>query len=158
MKGYISKTLTEQIGEQYPFTIAPVWGSSPSSSILELLSGGKCRLEYAHFEKRIAEAKGIIITGWTYPEFVSPSYFKKLADIQTLYNAIRSGDCKAVKLSQQEWDDRVAASASLAALPEHLPADSAAAAPASKKRKALDVREEEQEGEEEQEEREPSDT
>ena len=38
----------------------------------------------------------------------NPSNFKKIADIKTLYDAIRAGSCKAVKLSQVEWNRRVA--------------------------------------------------
>ena len=141
MKSYISKTLTEQTSKQYSFAMA-----SHHHLQSELLSGCKCHLEYAQFEKWIAEAKGIIIVGWTYPKFISPSHFKKIADIKKLYDAIWASDCKAIKLSQQEWDECVAANVSLAALVEYLPKTSA-----SKKCKALDMCEEE-EGEEEEEE------
>ena len=50
------------------------------------------------------EAKGIIIG---YPKFISPSHFEKIVDIKML--VIHTGDWKAIKLSQQEWDKCVAA-------------------------------------------------
>ena len=101
-------------------------------------------MEYCHFEKWIAEAKGIIIEGWTYPKFTSPSNFKKLADIQKLYDAVCARTCKPVKLSQEEWDQHVAANVSLAALAEYHPG-----ALATKKRKVTERCEEEEEEEEE---------
>ena len=36
------------------------------------------------------------------------SNFKSLADIKQLYDAICNGTCKAVKLSQQEWNSCIA--------------------------------------------------
>ena len=100
-------------------------------------------MEYSHFEKRIMEAKRIVIIGWTYPKFTSPSNFKKLTDIQKLYDAVCGRTCKAVKLSQEEWDQRIAANVSVAALAEYHPG-----APATKKCKVTERQEEEEEEEE----------
>lgn len=83
MKSYISKTLMEQIGKKYSFAMV-----SHNYLQLELLSSYKCCLEYAQFEKQITEAKGIIIVGWMYPKFISPSHLKKIVDIKKLYGAI----------------------------------------------------------------------
>lgn len=83
MKSYISKTLMEQIGKKYSFAMV-----SHNYLQSELLSSYKCCLEYAQFEKQITEAKGIIIVGWMYPKFISPSHFKKIVDIKKLYDAI----------------------------------------------------------------------
>ena len=101
-------------------------------------------MEYSHFEKWIVEAKGIIIKGWTYSKFTSPSNFKKLTDIQKLYEAVCARTCKAVKLSQEEWDQCVAANVSLAVLAEYHPG-----ALATKKHKVTEKHEEEEEEEEE---------
>lgn len=84
----------------------------------EALCGVKCRLEYNKFEKKIVEGKGIIIEGWTYPVFTNPSNFKSVADIKELHDAIRDGTCKAVKLSQPEWNSRVASNAMRMAMGE----------------------------------------
>ena len=100
-------------------------------------------MKYCHFEKQIVEAKGIIIKGWTYPKFTSPSNFKKLTDIQKLYNGVCAGTCKPVKLSQEEWDQCVAANVSLAILAEYHPG-----ALATKKHKVTERCEEEEEEEE----------
>ena len=81
----------------------------------------------------------------TYHKFTSPSNFKKLVDIQKLYNAVQAGTCKAFKLSQEEWDQCIAANFYLAALAEyHL------GAPAIKKHKAMERHEEEEERRREQ--------
>ena len=99
-------------------------------------------MEYCHFEKRIAEAKGIIIKGWTYPKFTSLSNFKKLADIQKLYDALCARTCKAVKLSQEEWDQHIAVNVFLATLAKCHPG-----ALATKKCKVTERCEEEEEEE-----------
>ncbi|KIM81189.1 hypothetical protein PILCRDRAFT_504494 [Piloderma croceum F 1598] len=130
MKSYISKTIKEQI---------------------QLLANDSTlRMEFRHYEKKIVEEKGIVITGWTYHKFVSPSDFKKLADIKELYDAIRAGTCKATQLSSEDWQARIVSNKLRAAHGEPVYAPEP---PASKKRKtsACDAREEEEEEEEEEE-------
>src|SRR5882724_4638468 len=103
-------------------------------------------MEFRHYEKKIVEAKGIVIEGWTYPKFVSPSDFKKLADIKELYDAVRGGDCKAVQLSQEDWQARIASNKLRVARGEEVYAPESMS---SKKRKTLALEEEEEEEEEE---------
>ncbi|KIM74380.1 hypothetical protein PILCRDRAFT_14526 [Piloderma croceum F 1598] len=86
MKGHIVETLRDQIAT---------------------ISGAKVRrLEFAHYEKKIVEKHGIVIDGWTSPEFVSPSHFKKIEQVEKLFNAVNSGACKARKLSDVELAER----------------------------------------------------
>jgi hypothetical protein len=105
-------------------------------------------MEFRHYEKKIVEAKGIIIEGWTYHAFVSPSDFKKLADIKELYDAVRAGNCKAVKLSAADWAARIASNHIRAAQGELVYPSSRATEKTLGKRKAS-AREEEEEEEEE---------
>lgn len=65
-------------------------------------------MEYVRYEKMIVEKHGILIAGWTYDAFVNPSEFRKVADVEELYNAIVEGTCKAKKMSDCEWKARKA--------------------------------------------------
>lgn len=60
-------------------------------------------MEYQNYERKIVEKHGIVIAGWTYESFTSPSNFKRVADIKILFDAVRAGTCKATKLSEDEW-------------------------------------------------------
>jgi hypothetical protein len=113
----------------------------------QLANDTTLRMEFLHYEKKIVEAKGIIIEGWTYYKFVSPSDFKKIADIKELYDAVRSGNCKAVQLSQADWQARIASNKLRAAQGEAVYAPERQA---SKKRKASAEEEEEEEDSDDQ--------
>lgn len=54
------------------------------------------------------EKHGIVIKGWTYPLFISPSDFKRVADVKRLFDAVCSGACTAEKLDDQVWHARIA--------------------------------------------------
>jgi hypothetical protein len=92
---------------------------STTHLILEALSGTKIRrLEFAHYEKKLVEKHGVVIDGWTCSEFVSPSHFKKIEQVEELYNAVNSGTCKARKLSAVELAERKQSNQSRHALGE----------------------------------------
>jgi hypothetical protein len=75
----------------------------------EILSGKKVpRLEFENYEKKIVEKLGIVIEGWTCPDFISPSHFKKVSQVEELYHAVNSGACKARKLTDLELAERKA--------------------------------------------------
>lgn len=75
--------------------------------MLETLSGTKIRrLEFTHYEKKLVEKHGVVIEGWTCSEFVSPSHFKRIEQVEELFNAVNSGACKARKLSAVELAER----------------------------------------------------
>jgi len=74
---------------------------------IEVLSGRKVpRLEFENYEKKIVEKLGVVIEGWTCPDFISPSHFKKVSQVEELYHAVNSGACKARKLSDLELAER----------------------------------------------------
>lgn len=54
----------------------------------------------------------MVIVGWTCPDFVSPSAFKTIAQVEELYDAVNSGLCKAEKLSPTAWAERKASNRS----------------------------------------------
>jgi hypothetical protein len=86
---------------------------------IETLSGKPIkRLEFDNYEKKIAEKLGVVIVGWTCPDFVSPSAFKTIAQVEQLYDAVNSGSCKAEKLSPAAWAARKASNRSRLALGE----------------------------------------
>jgi hypothetical protein len=51
---------------------------------------------------RRRSSRSVIIEGWTCPDFISPSHFKKVSQVEELYHAVNSGTCKARKLSDLE--------------------------------------------------------
>ena len=77
------------------------------------------------------------------------SNFKSLADIKQLYDAICDGTCKAVKLSQQEWNSHITSNCMRMAMGEDVYPDTLYNQKSLGKRKAKDIAEEEEEGEEE---------
>lgn len=86
---------------------------------IETLSGKPIkRLEFENYEKKIAEKLGVVIVGWTCPDFVSPSAFKTIAQVEQLYDAVNSGTCKAEKLSPTAWAARKASNQSRLTLGE----------------------------------------
>jgi hypothetical protein len=86
---------------------------------IETLSGIPIqRLEFDHYEKKIVEKHGVVIVGWTCPDFVSPSAFKTIAQVEQLYDAVNLGLCKVEKLSSTAWADRKASNKSRHALGE----------------------------------------
>ena len=110
IKSYISKMLTKQIGKYRPLLNMRHQNTYLLLSCLRVFIWVRYHLEYNNFEKKIMEGKGVIIEGWTYPTITNPSNFKSLADIKHLYDAIHDGTCKAVKLSQQEWNSHITSS------------------------------------------------
>lgn len=99
------------------------------------------RLEYDHYEKKIVEARGVVIDGWTYHQFISPSNFKTIPDVEELYFAVSSGICKARKLSAGEQGARIKSNRERHALGESVYAPQKEKAPQAltgEKRRAAD--------------------
>ena len=86
---------------------------------IENLSGKAInRLEFDNYEKKIVEKLDVVILGWTCPDFVSPSAFKTIAQVEQLYDAINSGSCRAEKLSLAAWAEQKTSNHSRQALGE----------------------------------------
>jgi hypothetical protein len=96
-----------------------LWLSSLLTWQIETLSGKTIKhLEFDNYEKKIVEKLRVVIVGWTCPDFVSPSGFKTIAQVEQLYDAVNSGSCKAEKLSPTAWAERKASNRSRHALGE----------------------------------------
>ena len=93
------------------------------------------------------EGKGIVIKGWTYHILTNPSNFKKIVDINTLYEAIHAGTCKAMKLSQAEWNQHVAYNAARVAKGDDMYNEALSASSLGKRKLEGMCEEEEEEGE-----------
>ena len=77
--------------------------STTHSHHTAVLVGRKvAHLEFKNYEKKIVEKLGVVIEGWTCPDFISPSHFKKVSQVEELYHVVNSGACKARKLSDLE--------------------------------------------------------
>lgn len=64
-------------------------------------------MQYARYEEDIVLNYGIELVGWTYDNFVNPSKLStSLGPLTTLYDALKSGECKFVKLSPAELKER----------------------------------------------------
>jgi hypothetical protein len=152
MKTFISKTLTEQISKRNHFIIFPIIDHGASTEVLA--NDSTLRIEYLHNEKKLVEGKGIVIHGWTYSALVSPSNFKKLADITELYEAVREGRCKAIKLSTVDWNARIASNLARVARGElvYPPCEAVTKKTLGKRKAATQSPEEEEEEEENDEE------
>jgi hypothetical protein len=80
---------------------------------LETLSGHPInRLKFNNYEKKIVEKLGVVILGWTCPDFVLPSSFKTIAQVEQLYEAVNSGLCRAEKLTPTAWAEQKASNKS----------------------------------------------
>ena len=92
------------------------------------------------------EGKGVIIEGWMYPTITNLSNFKSLTDIKQLYDAICDGTCKAMKLSQQEWNSHITSNCMRMAIGKDVHPDTLYNWESLCKQKAKDIAKEEEEG------------
>ena len=66
-------------------------------------------MSYVNYEHDIVLEYSIILEGWTHLKWLNPRELGSgLLPVQTLFNAIQSGQCKFVKLSAQEHEARQA--------------------------------------------------
>jgi hypothetical protein len=70
---------------------------------LGLTTGSKrAEMNYVNYDKEIVERYKVKLVGWTYERFVNPSHIGTVTDICKLRDALKSGECKWVKLNQHE--------------------------------------------------------
>ena len=68
----------------------------------------KITMHYVNYEDAIVQRHGVKLVGWTYSRFINPADINGVADIWTLRDALRSGACHWIRLSNQELQDRKA--------------------------------------------------
>lgn len=66
------------------------------------------------------EKLGVVIEGWTCPDFVSPSNFKLISQVEELYRAVNNGTCYVRKLDKAEHDKHILSNQARAALGEEV--------------------------------------
>jgi hypothetical protein len=78
--------------------------------IVEITSNPSAMMQYVNYEEAIIQHYGIELKGWTYNKFVNPSELSTAVDLLCkLLNAITSRDCKFVKLTGEECQERLEA-------------------------------------------------
>lgn len=61
-------------------------------------------MNYANYNTAIVQVHGVKLAGFPLERFVNPSEVTNITDMRRLRNALRSGECKWVRLSQAELD------------------------------------------------------
>jgi hypothetical protein len=61
-------------------------------------------MNYVNYEIAIVQGHGVKLIGFPLERFVNPSELTNITDMRRLRNALRSGECKWVRLSQAELD------------------------------------------------------
>jgi hypothetical protein len=64
----------------------------------------KIEMNYINYETAIVQSHGVKLIGFPLVRFVNPSEVTNITDMRRLRNALRSGECKWVRLSQAELD------------------------------------------------------
>jgi hypothetical protein len=60
-------------------------------------------MQYVQYHKEIVMRHGVALKGWTHPTFANPSDLStSLPPLQELLDAIKSGQCKFVKLTTEQ--------------------------------------------------------
>lgn len=80
-----------------------------SSALVDITGNPKAVMQYTRYEEDIVLRYGVELVGWTYENFVNPSELStSLGPLTTLFNALKSGECKFIKLSLTELREREA--------------------------------------------------
>ncbi|KAF8179466.1 hypothetical protein BJ912DRAFT_802643, partial [Pholiota molesta] len=67
-------------------------------------------MNYCHYEEDIVLRYGVVLEGWTYDKFINPSELStSIPPLTELYDALKSGACKFVKLTPAEKKERMVA-------------------------------------------------
>ena len=64
-------------------------------------------MHYADYEEKIVQRYGVELIGWTYEKLVNPSELStSLPGLRQLLEAIKTGSCKFIKLTQAQLKQR----------------------------------------------------
>ncbi|TFK59028.1 hypothetical protein BDN72DRAFT_906209 [Pluteus cervinus] len=78
-----------------------------NQNLRQITGNSNIQMQYVHFESRIVIPYGIDIVGWNHPTFGNPSELSSSLDLlKKLYEALLSGKCKFVTLTEAEHDAR----------------------------------------------------
>src|ERR1700722_1825072 len=62
----------------------------------------KIEMNYANYNMAIVEHYKVKLIGWTYDKFVNPSLIGTMPDICMLRDALKSGECRWIKLDRHQ--------------------------------------------------------
>ncbi|KAF8515260.1 hypothetical protein BU17DRAFT_51912, partial [Hysterangium stoloniferum] len=74
------------------------------AGLCNIMNIKRIEMNYTNYETTIVQAHGVILIGFPLNQFVNPSEVTNITDMRQLHNALRSGECKWIQLSQQELD------------------------------------------------------
>jgi len=73
--------------------------------LVEITSNPKAIMHYVQNHKEIVQRYKVKLVGWTHPTFANPSELStSLPPLQILLDAIKSGQCKFVRLTPEEYN------------------------------------------------------
>ena len=73
----------------------------------EITHNANATMHYADYEEKVVQRYGVELIGWTYDKLVNPSELStSLPGLRQLLEAINTGSCKFIKLSQGQLKQR----------------------------------------------------
>ena len=73
----------------------------------EITNNANATMHYADYEEKVLQRYGVELIGWTYEKLVNPSELStSLPGLHQLLEAINTGSCKFIKLSQAQLKQR----------------------------------------------------
>jgi hypothetical protein len=73
----------------------------------EITHNANATMHYADYEEKIVQRYGVELIGWTYEKLVNPSELStSLPGLRQLLEAIKTGSCKFIKLTQAQLKQR----------------------------------------------------
>lgn len=75
--------------------------------VVEITGRPNVVMQYVNYERAIVLRLGVELQGWTHPMWANPSELStSLPPLQILFDAIKDGSCKFVKLTREECKAR----------------------------------------------------
>ena len=73
----------------------------------EITDNANATMHYADYEEKVVQRYGVELIGWTYEKLVNPSELStSLPGLRQLLEAINTGSCKFIKLTQAQLKQR----------------------------------------------------
>ena len=73
----------------------------------EITHNANATMHYADYEEKVVQRYGVELIGWTYEKLLNPSELStSLPRLRELLEAINTGSCKFIKLSQSQLKQR----------------------------------------------------
>ncbi|TFK59428.1 hypothetical protein BDN72DRAFT_865159 [Pluteus cervinus] len=100
--GKLFRTVQQKV-EYYKMAIR----NRVNQNLRRITDNPNIQMQYVHFESQIVLQHGVDIVGWNHPTFGNPSQLSSsLEPLKKLHDALVSGACKFVKLTEAECEKR----------------------------------------------------